>query len=147
MRIQCEAISQNHAFCIDKNSVKRLFADYDIEIFFKKGNVLPYKDAQILPEKAAKYHVATLYVSKPRMLQLGESNSLRLPLLFFYSVDIKYLSAELKEQFAQEILPKIYDQFISHKDDDYDVNGCEYSMSVYVTNGAFVTKENKKYSF
>ena len=147
MHINCEAISETHLYCIDKNSIKQLFDDYDIEISFKKGNVLPYKNAKCLPEKSAKYKVATLLVSKTRTIQFGGYNAIRHPLLFFYSVDRKYLSAELKEQFANEILPTIYHKFISHKDDDYEVNNCEYSMTVYISDGTFVTEENKNYAF
>ena len=147
MHIECEAISSNHTFCINTTSVKRLFENYEIDIYFNKGSVLPYKNAKIVPEKSAKYEVAILRVSKPRTLQLVKSNTKIMPRLNLYSINKKYLSEQLKEQFAREIMHAILNQFISHQDDDYEVNGCEYSMSVYIADGEFVIEENNKYSF
>lgn len=147
MNIKCESIDQNHEFCIDKKTVKELFQNFDIKIVFKKGNVLPYKNAKLLPKKSTKHPVAILFVSKPIVIQLGEFNTIKIPSLNFYSVDKKFLSEALKEQFAQELLPILFNQYNCHKDDDAVLNGCEYSMAVYISDGKFEIEENNKYSF
>lgn len=139
MNIKCDAISQNHEFCISKTPVKQLFEDYDIQICFKKGTVLPYKNAKLMPEKSAKHKVAILIVSKPKTVQLGELNTINCPLLNFYSIDKRYLTEKLKEQFAEEILPMLFNQYNHHRDDE--VNGYNYSMEVCIFNGKFEIKE------
>ena len=147
MHIECEAISSKHAFCIEKTSVKQLFDNYDVDISFKKGNVLPYKNAKVMPQKSAKFKVATLHVSKPRSTRFGTLDFMRYPLLIFYSVDKKYLSEKLKEQFSREIMLTIFDRFIRHKDDDYESNGCEYSLFVYISEDGFEIEEWNNNSF
>ena len=147
MHIECEAINSRHEFCIDKASVKQLFDNYDVEISFKKGGVLPYKNAKVIPQKSAKFEVASLLVSKPRAMQLGKLDFMFYPRLYFYSVDKKYLSEKLKEQFSREIMPTIFDRFLRHKDDDYESNGCEYSLSVYISEDGFEIEEKNYNSF
>ena len=142
MNIKCEAIDQNHEFCIDKQSVKQLFENCDINISFKKGDKLPYKNGKLMPESSTKHEVACLLVSKPQSIELGKFSTILYPLLNFYSVDKRYLTDKLKEQFTYEILPMLFSRYNQFKDDIND----RRCVTVYISNEKFEIKETQKYS-
>ena len=102
---------------------------------------MPYKNGKVLPASSTRQKVAFLIVSQPYSVELGKSNTRIYPLLNFYSVGKEYLSDILKEQFAREILPVLFEQYHYHKADNAQENGCAYSLTVYISNGKFEMKE------
>lgn len=137
-----EAINVNQGFCIDKKVVKQLFKNCNIKINFKRGASCFYEDGKKLPESERKYKILYLSVSKPYTIYLEDYQSIINPLLNLYSIDKKYLSEELKVQFAQKVMPIIFSRYLSHRDDDIREKGCEYSLTVYISKGKIVMEES-----
>ena len=119
IRFSSKALNAGERFCCSKRSVKEVFGDSEISVWFANYrrdylSTFARCDYEAAQKKLKGKVIADLQISHTSGVDcaLKISNTI----LSFYVLKEEEFSEELEKEFATKVLPKMYARYIAHKD-------------------------------
>ncbi len=137
MKIRSKGLNKGERFCCSKNNVKDVFTDSEITIsfgFFHRDWKL-YQELRIQGTVISELQVSNVDG------RIGSSGSHGKAFLSFHALREDEFSEKLQREFVLKILPRMYNEYTKHVDENPGHISGTYCFCVELYNGELIIHE------